>query len=120
MAATTKKVPEKLILYEKWMDATKWLMEKTARFPKRLRYSLTMRVEDATLEILESINRAAYTRDRSEALRSVNEGLNRLRVLIRLCNELHVFSDAEYGEAAGKVDEAGRILGGWMKVEDAN
>jgi hypothetical protein len=117
MAATTKKVPEKLILFEKWMDTTKWMLEKTARFPKRLRYSLTMRVEDATIAILEGINKAAYRKDRSEELQSVNEGLNRLRVLVRLCNEVHVFSDAEYGEAAVRVDEAGRILGGWMKTE---
>jgi hypothetical protein len=46
----------------------------------------------------------------------VNDGLNRLRVLARLCHELRLWSDGQYEEAARRMDEAGRILGGWMKT----
>jgi len=38
-------------------------------------------------------------------------------VLVRLCHELYALSDGQYEEAARRMEEAGRILGGWMKVE---
>jgi hypothetical protein len=44
-----------------------------------------------------------------------NEALNRLRILIRLAHEIRLLSNGQYGEAAVRFDEAGRMLGGWMK-----
>jgi len=53
-----------------------------------------------------------------ETLAGINDGLNRLRVLVRLSHELRVFSDGQYEEAARRMDEAGRLLGGWMKTNE--
>jgi len=116
MVESRSRVPENLILFERWMDATKWLLNVTARFPKRVRQSLTSRVENTTLEILEGVTTAAYRKDRTETLGGINDGLNRLRVLVRLSHELRLLSDGQYEEAARRMDEAGRILGGWMKT----
>lgn len=115
MVESRKSTPESLILFERWMDNTKWILERTARFPARLRHTLTSRVENITLEILEGVTTAAYTKNRTAVLAKINDGLNRLRVLMRLSHELRVLSDGQYEEAARRMDEAGRILGGWMK-----
>jgi hypothetical protein len=115
MVESRSRIPDNLILFERWMDTTKWMLERTARFPKRVRQSLTNRVENTTLEILEGVTTAAYRKDRKETLAGINEGLNRLRVLVRLSHELRLLSDGQYEEAARRIDEAGRILGGWMK-----
>ena len=115
MGESRSPVPDSLILFERWMGTTKWMLERTARFPTRLRHTLTNRVENKTLEILEGVTTAAYTRNRAPVLARVNDGLNRLRVLVRLCHELRLWSDGQYEEAARRMDEAGRILGGWMK-----
>jgi len=116
MVESRSRVPENLILFERWMDATKWMLNVTARFPKRVRQSLTSRVENTTLEILEGVTTAAYKKNRMVTLAGINDGLNRLRVLVRLSHELRVLSDGQYEEAARRMDEAGRILGGWMKT----
>jgi len=110
-------MPDSLILFERWMGTTKWMLERTARFPTRLRHTVTNRVENITLEILEGVTTATYTKNRAPVLARVNDGLNRLRVLVRLCHELYALSDGQYEEAARRMEEAGRILGGWMKVE---
>jgi hypothetical protein len=115
MVESRSRVPDNLILFERWMEMAKWMLERTARFPKRLRQSLTSRVENTTLEILEGVTTAAYRRDRTDTQMGINDGLNRLRVLIRLSHELRLLSDGQYEEAARRIDEAGRILGGWMK-----
>ena len=117
MVESRSRVPDNLILFERWMDTTKWVLEQTARFPKRLRQSLTSRVENTTLEVLEGVTTAAYRKDRIETLAKINDGLNRLRVLVRLSHELRLLSDGQYEQAARRIDEAGRILGGWMKKE---
>ena len=119
MADTQSRVPDRLILFERWMEMTVWMLERTERFPKRLRASLTNRLENTTLEILEAVTTAAYRKDRTAILVAINEGLNRLRVLVRLSHELRLFSDGHYEEAAKRCDEAGRILGGWMKADGA-
>ena len=117
MVESRSRVPDSLILFERWMDATKWLLERTARFPKRLRHSLTDRMENTALELLEAVTTAAYTKDRTTILAKANDALNRMRVLVRLSHELRLLSDGQYEEGARRVDEAGRILGGWMKGE---
>jgi hypothetical protein len=115
MGGSKVRVPENLILFERWMETTKWILERTARFPKRLRQSLTNRVENTALEILERVTTAAYVKKRTKILLGINDSLNRLRVLVRLSHELRLLSDGEYEQAARRLDEAGRVLGGWMK-----
>ena len=110
-------MPDNLILFERWMEMAKWMLNLTARFPKRVRQSLTNRLENTTLEILEGVTTAAYQKDRTKTLTGINDGFNRLRVLVRLSHELRLLSDGQYEEAALRMDEAGRILGGWMKKE---
>ena len=104
-----------LLLLERWMDTTKWLLDRTQRFPKRLRRTLTERVELLALQILEDLTAARYQRRKLKRLRTVDERLSRLRILIRLAHELHVLSGAQYGDAATRMDDAGRLLGGWIR-----
>ena len=109
--------PNDLILFERWMETTRWLLERTTRFPKRLRHTLTNRLENLAIGILEDVTSAAYREPaaRRSPLRKANERLNRLRVLLRLAHELQVLSHGHYEEAAKRLAEAGRLLGGWMK-----
>jgi len=48
-----------LRLFEEWMGTTKWLLERTARFPKRVRSSISNRLENLALGILEDVTTAA-------------------------------------------------------------
>ena len=109
------RVPQRLILFERWMDNTKWILEHTQRFPKRLRHTLTERLERTCLEILEGLTTAAFSRQRAASLTQVDDALNRLRVLVRLTHELRLWSEGQYEECMRRVEETGRMLGGWKK-----
>jgi len=41
--------------------------------------------------------------------------LDKLRILIRLSKDLHFISIRQYEFVANKVNEIGKMLGGWMK-----
>lgn len=107
-----------LVLFERWMETTRWLMERTQRFPKSVRHTLSHRIETVTLGILEDLTTATYRKPRTKALRRADERLNRLRVLLRLAHELGHLSHGHYEEAAARMGEAGRMLGGWRKREE--
>ena len=113
---TTDAGPQGAILFEKWMDTTTWLMRRSQRWPKSLRASLTQRVENLALAMLEDLTTAAFNKARRErALRSADERLNRLRVLVRLARELEVLGPAAYEEGSARLGEAGRLIGGWRR-----
>lgn len=97
------------------METSQWLLERTARFPKRLRHTLTERIELLAIDLLEEITSAAYQKSKTATLRRANDRLNRLRVLIRLAHEMGVLSHGHYEEAVKRVAEAGRLLGGWLR-----
>ena len=97
------------------METSKWLMQRTHRWPRPLRHTLTDRVENLTLGILEDITTAAYHQDRDAALMAANDRLNRLRVLLRLAHELEALSHGHYEEASRRLSESGRLLGAWMQ-----
>lgn len=100
------------------MDLTRWLLERTARFPKRLRHSLTERIEVVALGVLEDITTAGYGRDKTAPIRRAVDGVNRLRVLLRLAHELRVLSHGQYAFAAEALGDAGAQLHGWLRHAD--
>ncbi len=115
MAPSRPAGPSRLKLFEHWMETTRWLMLRSRRWPKDLRHSLSYRCQNLTLEILESITTAAYASDSAPHLARINDRLGRLRVLLRLAHELRVLSHGQYEEVSGRLAEAGRMLGGWMR-----
>lgn len=104
-----------LRLFEDWMDTTKWILDRTARFPKRLRSSLSTRVESLAIGILEDVTTAAYRGRKKRLLQRADERLSRLRVLLRLGHEHQILSHGQYEEAAVRLDSAGRMLGAWLR-----
>ena len=59
---------------------------------------------------------AAYSSDKRQRLEQANLKTNTLRYLLRLAKDLHLLSLDSYGFAVEKVDEIGRMIGGWKKT----
>lgn len=84
-------------------------------FPKSQQYMLGRRIEDAALEILLELVAANAARDKRRRLPAADREVEKLRFLVRLAYDLKFISLKRYGRLAGRVDEIGRMLGGWMK-----
>lgn len=111
--------PDNLPLFTAWMETTRWLLGVTEKFPKHRRFSLTNRIDSLSLDILEGITEAAYSRNPVAALKTCNLKLTRLRILLRLSHELQHLPNAAYERAAVELGEVGRMLGGWIKQASA-
>jgi hypothetical protein len=114
----SKKTDEELPVFVKWMEFLEWLMPVTAKFPKTARFSIAQRIEELALDVAEDLVEARYSREKRALLRQINIRLEKLRVLFRLSHRLHYLSHASYEHAARSVNEAGVMIGGWVKQQE--
>ncbi len=109
--------PSELPALVHWERLTLDLLQRTARFPKSTRATLTRRIEDAALEILECLATVRFEGGPAKVARlvAIDATLTRLRVLLRLAHGLRQLDTTGYEHVSRQIDEAGRMLGGWRK-----
>ena len=112
--STTVDAPPVIVQWEEFVN---WLFTRTTRFPARLRYTLTARIENAALDVYETLMETRYTRQRAELLRRANLGLDRLRLLLRLTRDQQVLDERAFAHACALIDSTGRMVGGWARAE---
>ena len=65
--------PNRPPIYTKYTDLLGWLLDRTAKFPKHMRFGLVQKIETVALRLLEHFVEAIYRRDR-EALQRGESG----------------------------------------------
>jgi len=96
-----------------------WLVPAVEKFPKAQKFLLGDRIQSTALDVMERLIEATYTRARRTALLQANLGLEKLRFLFRLATELQHLDLRRYEHAARSLDEVGRLVGGWLKADEA-
>ncbi len=105
--------PELLVL-ARMETFTAWLLDRTAKWPKSARFTLTQRIENAALDVVEDLVAARYqSRGRRQRLDIVNLRLERMRHLFRLAKGARICPFNVYESAMRSLDEVGRMLHGW-------
>jgi len=99
----------------KWLDLVPWIMARTERFPKNLRYSLAQKIDNICLEILELIVQAIYSRTKRDILQRINLKLDVLRALLQMAFKMQRLSESQYEYISRELLEIGKMVGGWLK-----
>ncbi len=97
-----------------------WLIPTIDKFPRSQKFVLGDRIESAALDVLDALIAATYTRGRDTMLANANLGLERLRLFMRLSQELRLIDMRRYEHASRGLDEVGRLVGGWIKAQHAH
>jgi hypothetical protein len=86
--------------------------------PKMERFTLWQRCEDTTLIMLEGLMRVGYIplEERAAQLVSVGVNVDMLRVFLRLSVEIKAIPQKKALPLQERLDEIGRMLGGWIKT----
>jgi hypothetical protein len=106
-------------IISKFYDFMMWFMDRTRRFPRNYRVTLTRWIEDQLWSILDLLIEAAYTRHKLPLLEQSNLRLQKLRFLTRICKDRQCLSLNQYEYAARLINEIGTELGGWIKQQQA-
>ncbi len=86
---------------------------------KRLdRYTTGQKIDDTFLTLLELLFRASFAYDKFEKLSLVSQAIGRrdlLNFFLQIGWEHKIIPPKLYGELISRLDEIGRMLGGWKK-----
>jgi len=108
---------EDLSIYIRWETFLFWLLNTTGKFPKRVRFTFSSRLDNLALDVLEGIVEAAYSSRKLDLLKKMNLDLEKMRVLIRICHKNEYIGNRGYEHAARQLHEIGKMMGGWIKEQ---
>lgn len=104
-----------LPLFSHWERTTRDLLGRTQKFPKRVRFTFSTRIDNLALDVYEGLVEARYSPSKMQTLRKVNLELEKLRLLLRLSHDEGYLDHRGFEHVARNVDEAGRMVGGWIR-----
>ena len=86
-------------------------------FPRSQKFTLADRIQNRLSDLLEATIRAYYSpaAQKKEILKEINILLEMLRHYFRLGYDLGIYSSLRYKHFAEKLNEIGRMCGGWLK-----
>ncbi len=106
-----------LQVFVKWTDFLKWLLDTTGKFPRNVRYTITNRIDNLALDILEHLIECRYEKQvRASKLGQINIKLEKMRILLRICHENQYIPIRQFEHAIVRVNEAGKMIRGWMNT----
>lgn len=108
-----------LPVFVKWTDFLKWLLHATEKFPKKVRFTFSDRINNLALSVVEELVEARYSGNKRAILRSANLRLEKLRMLLRISYESRFLSKDAYKHGMYSLNEVGKMLGGWIKQQEA-
>ena len=87
------------------------------KMPKKDKYTLGEKMQKTTLDLMELLIKAGYVEKikKSPALDQAAVKLDLLKTLVRLAQDLKAISSNKYLLLEEKLQEVGRMLGGWIK-----
>ncbi|MBU1951064.1 MAG: diversity-generating retroelement protein Avd [Candidatus Eisenbacteria bacterium] len=108
---------EVMTVIPKTYDLLVWILPVLAKFPRDQKFLLGDRLQTGLMDLLGLLIEANYTCDRTQLLRRANIELEKFRFLCRLASDMKYFGRDRYYALAERVDEIGRMIGGWMAAQ---
>ena len=102
-------------VFRKWYVILDWILDRCENFPKSVRFTISTRISNISLDILEKIIEAIYSRNRLEILQNANLDIEKLRVFFRIAFERKYISSKQYEYISSELNEFGKMVGGWIK-----
>jgi hypothetical protein len=98
-------------------DLLKYLLPVLSKMPRDQRFLLGDRLQTMASDILELLIEAVYmpTSQKKARLNKVNILLEKMRHFVRLGFELGYYNSKRYHFISEKLNEIGRMTGGWIK-----
>ncbi|NMH83254.1 diversity-generating retroelement protein Avd [Heyndrickxia coagulans] len=104
-----------LKILQKSFDMLKYGYSALRQFPKSERFTLAADIKQSMYSIIHLIIRANKRFYKKTTFQDIDIELEYLRYLIRLAMELGFLPFKKYEIWSKKINEIGRMLGGWIK-----
>jgi len=102
-------------IFQKWYTTLNWILDKVETFPKSVRFTISTKISNISIEILELIIEMIYNKSKRDFLLEIILKLEKLRIFFRLTKDRTYLSIKQYEFVIRNIDEVGRMVGGMMK-----
>tara|TARA_Y100000310_G_scaffold31967_2_gene30313 strand:- start:550 stop:930 length:381 start_codon:yes stop_codon:yes gene_type:complete len=104
-------------LIQKLKDAYKLWQEFLKHFPKTTKYTLGEKIDSSFLEAIEFVFTASYLSKQQKRpfVQRVSSKIDLLKLFLQIAWEVKSLNNKKYIALSEKLDEIGRMLGGWNK-----
>lgn len=106
---------DELTIYQKTYDLILYALPIINRFPKSQRFVLGQQLQNGLIELSVMIVQANKIKNKLQKLYEIDVELEKLRLLIRLAKDLKFMPLHKYELHGQRLNEIGRLLGGWIK-----
>lgn len=108
---------KKDVITQKVYDLLKFAIPALNKFPRNQKFTLGDRIQNQLSDLLELYMEAYYSKapQKRLLLAKANVRLEVLRHYFRLCYDLGLFHSGKYEAFATRLNEIGRMTGGWLK-----
>jgi len=120
MNPTTAKPAPRPPLFTLMSEIVGWTLDRTADIPKNQRFTFGQRLDNLTLDALQSVVKAIFAseaRQKQEFLGELILSLEQAQVLWRLAHDRRWISQQQLLHISGKLDESGRMANGWRQQQ---
>lgn len=108
-----------LLIYQKYVDLIDYGYNLLNKFPKAEKFAMVVHIKDSMFTSLKIVLRAnkIYRNQaaRVDALNALDAEVQLQKILVRLAHQYRYISNSNYMEWSRRLDEIGRLLGGWIK-----
>ena len=108
--------PDEYPVFAQWYTTLDWILNRCESFPKDVRFTISSRIANLSLDVMEGIIEAIYTKNRRLVLQRINLQLEKLRILFRISMQRRYLSMQQYEYVSREINETGKMIGGWMKT----
>ena len=115
-----KGAQSELPVFIKWLEFQKVLTLMADRMPKKVRFTLTDRMINLSLNNVESLVEARYSKNKIPHLAKVNINIEKLRFLSRIGFEGQYVSSKDYERINIYLNETGQMIGAWIKERNSS
>lgn len=107
-------------IFQKIYELIKIAYQYVQGFPKSQKFVLGQRIENSAINILEGVILANEERNKAATLTRTSIELEKLRVFTRLAKDLRFLDFKKYESLSLRINEIGKMLGGWIKYSKNN
>jgi len=102
--------------FQKWYKILDWILDTCEKFPKNVRFTISTKISNLSIEILDGLISAIYKKEKKIHLIEINLTLEKLRIFMRLSHERKYLSNSQYHFISKELNLFGSMIGGWIKT----
>ena len=103
-------------LFTKGYDLVLEIYKTSQKFPHSQKHVLAQHIQAAAITFMSTVVQGVLQR-RSDLGSQAALSLEQLRIFVRLGHDLTWISHGKYEDLVRRIDELGRMLGGWLKKQ---